>query len=143
MWGSVKNQLRSVIEWKNAGSDVVFEKWSTNSDEIKNASQLIVGPGQGCLFVYEGKVQGVFTQSGIVELKTANIPFWTTITKFMQAFQSEHKVGLYFYRTTQLVDYKWGTPSIVKYEDPKYKFPVGLRAFGNYSLQIQKPEYFF
>src|ERR1700692_462795 len=100
------NQLRSVIQWQNPSTEVIFEKWSSINDEIKNASKLIVGPGQGCIFVYEGKVQGIYTQQGIVELQTANIPFWTTISKFMQAFQSEHKVGLYFFKTTQLVDFK-------------------------------------
>lgn len=143
MFGSAKSQLRSVIEWNNPSPDVIFQKWSSNGDEIKNASKLIVGPGQGCIFVYEGKVQGVHTDNGIVELRTANIPFWTTITKFMQSFVSEHKVGLYFFKTSQLVDIKWGTPSTIKYEDPKYKFPVGLRAFGNFSMVIQQPESFF
>jgi membrane protease subunit (stomatin/prohibitin family) len=142
MWGRITNQLRSVIEWNNPSSDVIFEKWSSNSDEIKNASKLIVGPGQGCIFVYEGRVEGIYTQQGIIELKTSNIPFWTTITKFMQAFQSEHKVGIYFFKQSQIVNLKWGTPSVIKYEDPKYKFPVGLRVFGNFSAQIQKPEWF-
>jgi membrane protease subunit (stomatin/prohibitin family) len=142
MWGSVKNQLRSVIEWKNPSPEAIFEKWSSDQDEIKNASKLIINPGPGCLFVYEGKVQGVYLNEGIVELKTANIPFWTTITKFMQAFQSEHKVGIYFFKKTQLVDLNWGTTSPIKYEDPKYKFPVGLRAFGNFSVQIDKPDWF-
>ncbi len=137
------NQLRSVIEWNNPENDIIFEKWSVNSEEIKNASKLIINPGQGCVFVYEGKVQGVFLQTGLVELKTANIPFWTTVTKFMQGFKSEHKVGLYFFKLSQLLDIKWGTTSVIKYEDPKYKFPVGLRSFGNFSMKIQDPEWFF
>ncbi len=143
MWGSVKQQLRSVIQWNDPSPEAIFEQWTGSGDEIKNASKLIVGPGQGCIFVYEGKVQAVYTSPGIVELQTANLPFWTTVTKFMQGFVSEHKVGLYFFKTTQLVDLKWGTPSVIKYEDPKYKFPVGLRAFGNFSVSIQKPEWFF
>ncbi|MBC7458960.1 MAG: SPFH domain-containing protein, partial [Bdellovibrionaceae bacterium] len=142
MWGSVKNQLRSVIEWKNPASDAVLEIWSTSQDEIKNASKLIINPGQGCIFIYEGKVQGVYLTEGIVDLQTANIPFWTTVTKFMQAFVSEHKVGLYFFKTNQLVDLNWGTTSVIKYEDPKYKFPVGLRAFGNFTVQINQAEWF-
>ncbi len=142
MWGHIKNQLRSVIEWVNPSGDVLFENWSTNSEEIKNASKLIVGPGQGCIFVYEGRVEAVYTQAGIVELATANIPFWTTITKVMQAFQSEHKVGLYFFKQSQIVNLKWGTPTVIKYLDPKYQFPVGLKVFGNFSVQIEKPEWF-
>lgn len=142
MFGS-NRQFRSVIQWDNPALDAVFEKWTSDGDEIKNASKLIVGPGQGCIFVYEGQVRTVITQPGVTDLKTANIPFWTTITKLMQGFVSEHKVGLFFFKSAQLVDLKWGTPSVVKYEDPKYKFPVGLRAFGNFSVQIQKPEMFF
>ncbi len=142
MWGSIKNQLRSVIEWKNPSPDAILEIWSVSQDEIKNASKLIVNPGQGCLFIYEGQVRAVYTTEGMVELKTANIPFWTTITKFMQAFESEHKVGIYFFKRNQLVDLNWGTISVIKYEDPKYKFPVGLRAFGNFSVQIQQAEWF-
>jgi membrane protease subunit (stomatin/prohibitin family) len=142
MWGSVSNQLRSVIEWKNPSPDAIFEIWSSEKDEIKNASKLLINPGQGCIFVYEGKVEAVYTTEGLVELKTANIPFWTTLTKVMQGFQSEHKVGIYFFKKNQLVDLNWGTSSVIKYEDPKYKFPVGLRAFGNFSIQIEKAEWF-
>jgi len=140
---SFSRQLRSVIQWDNPDPTLLFQRWSGNGDEIKNASKLIVGPGQGCLFVYEGRVQAVFGEEGLYEIKTANIPFLTTLRRFMQAFQSEHKVGLYFFRTTKLLNLKWGTESLIKYEDPKYKFPVGLRAFGNYSMRIVDPRAFF
>jgi membrane protease subunit (stomatin/prohibitin family) len=139
----VKNQLRSVIQWENPSPDLLLFRWTENGDEIKNASKLIVGPGQGCIFVYEGKVEAVYTNEGIVNLATDNIPFWTTITKFMQAFVSEHKVGIYFFKTTDILNQKWGTSSVIKYEDPKYKFPVGLRAFGNYSFRLTEPKRFF
>jgi membrane protease subunit (stomatin/prohibitin family) len=139
----MKRQLRSVIQWENPDPNALFQRWTDNGDEIKNASKLIVGPGQGCIFVYEGKVEGVYTQEGMVELKTANIPFITTISRIMQSFQSEHKVGIYFFRTTQFLNQKWGTPSMIKYEDPKYKFPVGLRAFGNFTFRIIDAPSFF
>jgi membrane protease subunit (stomatin/prohibitin family) len=143
MFGGIKTQLRSVIEWENPSPEAVFERWTENGEEIKNASKLIVGPGQGCVFVYEGRVESVFTSQGLYELRTANVPFWTTITKLMQGFRSEHRVGLFFFKTAQLTNLKWGTPTPVKYEDPTYKFPVGLRAFGNFSIEIQKPDWFF
>ncbi|MEA1891969.1 MAG: SPFH domain-containing protein [Campylobacterota bacterium] len=143
LWDGIKRQLRSVIEWENPNEDELFYRWSENGDEIKNASKLIVGPGQGCIFVYEGKVTAVIEEEGVVTLSTSNIPFWTTITKFMQAFESEHKVGLYFYKRTRILDQKWGTLSTIKYDDPKYNFPVALRAFGNYSMQIFDAKLFF
>ncbi len=143
MFDGMKKQLKSVIQWENPNPDALFYRWSDNGDEIKNASKLIVGPGQGCIFVYEGRVEGVYVKPGLVELKTSNIPFITTIIKFMQDFVSEHKVGIYFFRTTQILDQKWGTPATIKYEDPKYKFPVSLRAFGNYTLRISDGGFFF
>lgn len=140
---TIKGQLRSVIQWEDPDASVLFERWTKNGDEIKNASKLIVGPGQGCIFVYQGKIEGVLTDEGMIDLKTDNIPFWTTITKVMQSFESEHKVGLYYFRKTEILDSKWGTSSAVKYNDPVYKFPVGLRAHGNYSFKIEDPKSFF
>lgn len=143
MWDGVKRQLRSVIQWDNPGADELFYRWSDNGDEIKNASKLIVGPGQGCIFVYEGKVVGVIEEEGMTSLLTDNIPFWTTVKKFMQAFESEHKVGLYFFKKTRILDQKWGTLSPIKYDDPKYVFPVALMAYGNYSFKIDDARLFF
>ncbi|MCK9605898.1 MAG: SPFH domain-containing protein [Methylomonas sp.] len=139
----IKRQLRSVIEWQNPEADVLFTQWTENGDEIKNASKLIVGPGQGCIFVYEGQVKAVIEQQCMVDLRTDNVPFWTTIKKFMQFFVSEHKVGIYFYHKTKILDQKWGTTSLIKYQDPKYQFPIGLKAYGNYSYQIEDAQAFF
>lgn len=139
----LRRQLRSVIEWTDPSPEVLFSQWTDNGDEIKNASTLIVGPGQGCIFVYRGKVESVITEQCLINLKTDNIPFWTTVSRFMQFFESEHKVGIYFFKLTEILDQKWGTTSAIKYEDPKYKFPVGLRAFGNYSYKISDPRAFF
>lgn len=143
LFSGIKNQFRSVIEWKNPEPGVLFMKWTDNGDEIKNASKLIVGPGQGCIFVYQGKVEAVITDEGMTELSTGNNPFSTTLSRFMQGFQSEFKVGLFFFRNAKVLDQKWGTPSVIKYQDPVYKFPVGLRAFGNYSFRITQPGPFF
>jgi membrane protease subunit (stomatin/prohibitin family) len=139
----LNGQLRSVIEWESPGSGILFERWTDSGDEIKNASKLIVGPGQGCLFVYEGKVENAFTEEGIYNLKTDNTPFWTNIKNALYNFESFHKVGLYFFRKADLLNQRWGTPSPITYNDPQYKFPVGLGAFGNFSFRITKPVDFF
>lgn len=143
LFDGLQRQLRSVIEWQQPAPNALFEQWTDNGDEIKNASTLIVGPGQGCIFVYRGKVQAVFDNEGSYNLQTDNIPFWTTISSFMQFFESQYKVGIYFYRKTLILDQKWGTTSMIKYLDPTYKFPVGLRAYGNYSYRLAEPAQFF
>jgi len=143
IFDGVKNQLRSVIEWKDPSPDILIWRWDGSGDELKNCTKLLVNPGQTAIFVYEGAVKAVHTKPGLFELATANIPFWTTVTKFMQAFESEHKANIYFIRSTEFLDQKWGTKGPIKYEDPKYKFPVGLRAFGNFAFKIVNPESFF
>jgi membrane protease subunit (stomatin/prohibitin family) len=143
MAGKIMGQLRSVIEWTDPDDEALFERWTEHGDEIKNASKLIVGPGQGCIFVYEGAVKAVIQSEGVVNLETDNVPFWTTIKSLMQRFESHHKVGIYYFRTGHLVNKRWGTTSVIKYDDPKYKFPVGLGAYGNYSVRITEPEAFF
>ena len=139
----IKKQFRSVIEWEKPQEYELFYRFTDQGDEIKNASKLILQPGQGCIFTYEGKIEGVFDQAGMYELKTSNIPFLTTLTKVMNAFESEHKVGLWFFRTAELLNIRWGTRIPITYNDPVYKFPVNLRGFGNYSLKITRAEHFF
>ncbi|MDF1583681.1 MAG: SPFH domain-containing protein [Methyloprofundus sp.] len=112
----------------------MFQQWRGNGEQLKNAAKLIVGPGQECIFVYEGRVQAVINKQCLINLETDNIPFWTTVKKFMQFFDSEHKAHIYFYKQTKVLDHKWGTNSPIKYDDPKYKFPVSLRADGNYCM---------
>lgn len=139
----LKRQLRSVIQWDKDNNDTLFYRWSSNGDEIKNASKLIVGPTQGCILVYEGKVRAVFHKEGLYNIKTDNIPFITTLKKVMQFFESEHKAEFYFYKKSIITDQKWGTVAPIKYIDPVYEFPVELIAFGNYSIQIKDPKNFF
>jgi membrane protease subunit (stomatin/prohibitin family) len=138
-----KNQMASVIQWNNQQPDILFYKYPSASDEIKTGSQLIVAPGQGCILVYEGKVQSVLTDEGTFPLETDNKPFITTLRKFRQLGESEYKMKLYFFRKADIVNQPWGTASQVKYLDPVYQFPIELGVNGNYSFRIAKPEDFF
>jgi len=140
---NLKNQMRSVIQWENPRDFQLFYKFTDRGDEVKNASKLIIQPGQGCIFTYEGKVEAVFEEEGIHDLKTSNKPFWTTIKKFMNAFESEHKTGVWFYRKADMLNIRWGTRIPITYNDPVYGFPVNLRGFGNYSIRITDPKNFF
>lgn len=140
---SIENQLRSVIQWENPQAYQLFYKFTDRGDELKNASKLILQPGQGCIFTYEGKIEGVFDEEGIYDLETANKPFFTTLKKLMNAFESEHKTGIWFYRKAEMFNVRWGTRIPITYNDPVYGFPVMLRAYGNYSLKITDAASFF
>lgn len=138
----VKRQFAAVIEWSNQPQDVLFYKFPFKGDEIKDASKLIIAPGQGCMLVYEGKITAITQQEGIYTLQTDNDPFITTLFKLMQGFESEHKLKIYFFRKAEVVNQGWGTSSRVKYEDPVYRFPVSLGAYGNYSFKLLDARFF-
>lgn len=134
-----KRQLSTVIEWKNQQPELLLYKFPTPTDEVKNASKLIVSPGQGCILVYEGQITDVLAEEGLFDLQTDNHPFITNLMKVMQLFESEHKLHIYFYRKADVVNQSWGTPTPVKYLDPQYKIPVELGVYGNYSVRISDP----
>ena len=138
-----KRQLRTVIEWKEQKTNLLFHQLETTTDEIKNASKLIVAPGQGCIIVYDGKVKGVLTEPNIYEMETSNHPFITSLLNLAQQTESEHKMRFYFFRTTEMVNILWGTPSPIKYFEPEYKLPITLGACGNFSIVISDPEKMF
>ncbi len=138
-----KRQLASVIEWTDQQIWALLAKYKSDDDEIKNASKLIIGPGQGVILVYEGSITEVFTKEGIYNLETDNYPFITTLLKLRTAFESEHKLKIYFFRTADNVNQNWGTASPIKYVDPVYKFPVELGANGNFSFEIADAKLFF
>lgn len=140
---TLKNQMRSVIQWDHPREYELFHCFTDRGDELKNASKLILLPGQGCIFTYEGKVEAVFEEEGMYEIKTSNVPFLTTVRKFMNAFESEHKTGFWFYRKADMLNIRWGTRIPITYNDPVYNFPVNLRCFGNYSLRITQAVNFF
>lgn len=138
-----RRQLASVIEWANQQTNLLLFKYPSDNDEIKNASKLIVGPGQGVILVYEGAVTDTLAEPGIYHLETDNHPFVTTLLKLRTAFESEHKLKIYFYRISENTDQNWGTATPIKYVDPVYQFPVALGANGNYSFHLSDPTRFF
>ncbi|TDQ07101.1 SPFH domain-containing protein [Pedobacter metabolipauper] len=134
-----RKQLRTVIEWKDQQPDLLLYKFPVPTSEIKDNSQLLISPGQGCILVYEGQIKDVLNEEGLYTLNTDNLPFITNLMKYMQLFESEHKTHLYFYRKADSVNQPWGTPSPVKYLDSEYKIPVELGIYGNYSMRISDP----
>ena len=131
-----KRQLRTVVEWNEQDGQLLFHLMETTTDEIKNASKLIVAPGQGCVVVYDGKVSGVLTEPDVYSMETSNHPFITSLLNLAQRSESEHKMRFYFFRTAEVVNVLWGTASPVKYIEPDYKLPVTLGACGNFSIKI-------
>jgi len=138
-----RGQLAEVIQWAAPPPGVLLWKFPSPNDEIKDASKLLVGPGQGALLVYEGQVADVLDAAGLYNLETDNHPFLTTLLKLRTGFESEHKLAVYFYCRAENVNQPWGTSMPVKYLDPVYRIPVELGANGSFSFRLADARRFF
>lgn len=132
----MKTQFRSVIQWNNPEDGAIFQKITDVGDEIKNASQVVILPGQGAMIVSDGKIAQILVVPGTYDLNTANVPFITTLKSVMNNFESPHKVAIWFFKVDIINNIRWGTRGSINYVDPVYKFPIGIGVYGNYSIKI-------
>lgn len=136
-------QAIDVIRWENPESYLLVNKWDRAFDEIKNDATLIVNPGQAAIFVHNGKIEAIQTEWWRWNLETDNIPFITAFKNILRAWESQDKAAVFFIKTTEILNQKWGTKNSIKYIDPAYNFPVKLRAFGNFTFKISDIEKFW
>ena len=138
-----KDQTIDVIRWENPSSELLVWKWPQNLDEIKNNSSLIVDPWLAAIFVHNWKIESIQEESWKWSLETDNTPFISSLKNFMSGFETHDKAQVYFVKTNQITNQKWGTPNSITYIDPIYDFPVELRAFWNFSFKISNIENFW
>lgn len=143
MFDFLKWQFVDVIRWENPENYLLVKKFERNLDEIKDNTNLIVDPGYGAIFVHNGKIEAIQTEWWKWELTTENIPFITALKSWKRLWESNDKASVYFVKTTEILNQKWGTKNPVKYIDAKYGFPVKLRAFWNLTLKISDIENFW
>ena len=75
--GLFGGQFANVVEWQEFRDDMLFWKWSNK--EIKKGSRLIIRPGQDAIFLYNGKVEGIFRDEGSYDIESDIIPFLSTL----------------------------------------------------------------
>ena len=75
--GFFGNQFASIIEWKEFRDDVIFWKWKDS--EIRKKSRLIIKPGQDAVFLYNGRLEGIFTDEGDYEIASQIVPFLSSL----------------------------------------------------------------
>lgn len=131
--GLFGNQLANVIEWSEYNEDTLFWKWSNN--EIKKGSKLILKPGQDAIFLYNGKIEGVFEDDGEYDIQSDIIPFLSTLKGFKFGFNSGLRAEVIFINTKELT-LKWGTKNAINI--PAIGLPGGMpiRAFGTMSCKV-------
>lgn len=133
LFDAIKHELIDIIEWIDDDRSTLVWRFPRWQNEIKNGAQLIVRPGQVAVFVFEGKLADVF-QPGRHQLTTNNMPVLSTIMGWKYGFNSPFRCEVYFVRTTQVTDLKWGTPNPIMLRDADFG-PIRLRAFGTYTMR--------
>ncbi len=131
--GFFKNQFSNVVEWNENGAGVLFYKWQ--NQEIKKGSRLIIRPGQDAIFLYNGRVEGIFEDDGDYDIESEIIPFLTTLKSFKFGFSTPLRAEVLFINTKELL-VKWGTKNAINLQAPGLPGGMPVRAFGTFNCRI-------
>ena len=131
--GLFSNQFANVVEWEEYRDDVIFWKWTNR--EIKKDSKLIIKPGQDAIFLYNGAVEGIFTESGNYTIDSPIIPFLSTLKGFKFGFNSGLRAEVLFVNTKEFTC-NWGTSSPIRLQAPGLPGGLPVRSNGKFSFKI-------
>lgn len=131
--GIFGKQLANIVEWEEFREDSIFFKWSNN--EIKKGSRLILRPGQDAIFLFNGKIEGVFKEDGEYDIETQIIPFLSTLKGFKFGFNSGMRAEVLFVNTKQF-QCKWGTKNPINIPTPTLSGGMPIRANGAFSFKV-------
>ncbi len=131
--GLFGGQMANVVEWQEYRDDVIFWKW--NNDEIKKGSRLVIRPGQDAIFMYNGKVEGVFCDEGSFDIESDIIPFLSSLKGFKFGFNSGIRAEVLFINTKEFT-VKWGTKNAVNLPAQGLPGGIPIRAFGVFNCRV-------
>ncbi len=109
--------------------------WKYPSEDIRIGSQLIVNQSQEAVFVKGGQTLDLFGP-GTHTLTTANIPLLRKLVNLPFGGQTPFSAEIWYVNKTVKGGLKWGTKAPIPVIDPKYKFPVSVRAYGKWGLRV-------
>jgi membrane protease subunit (stomatin/prohibitin family) len=125
---------------KYEGTPDVFA-WKYPNEEISTWSQLIVSESQEAVLFKDGRAYDVFS-SGRYTLETKNIPLLNQVINLPFGGKSPFSAEVWFVNKVYSLDIKWGTPTPIQFQDPKYKVFVPIRSYGQFGVQIEDAKKF-
>ena len=131
--GLFSGQFANVVEWEEWRDDMIFWKWANR--EIKKGSKLIIKPGQDAIFLYNGKIEGIFKDDGEYDIESQIIPFLSSLKGFKFGFNSGIRAEVLFVNTKEFL-IKWGTKSPVNIPAPNMPGGLPIRANGTLTLKV-------
>ena len=115
--------------------------WKFPSEDLSTASQVIVNENQEAVFFKEGKALDILGP-GRHTLSTGNIPILEKLINLPFGGKTPFTAEIFYVNKVAFTDLKWGTPTPIQVQDPKYNLFVPVRAFGTYGLRIAKSQMF-
>ena len=135
--GLFSNQFSNVIEWEEFRDDMLFWKW--DNKEIKKGSRLIVRMGQDAIFMYNGKIEGIFKDEGSFDIESQIAPFLSTLKGFKFGFNSGIRAEVLFVNTKELT-VKWGTKNAINIPSPNLPGGMPIKSFGTFCCKVSDYE---
>jgi len=123
----------------NGGPDVFA--WKYPSEELGTWTQLIVNESQEAILFKGGQALDVFA-AGRHTLTTANIPLLCNFVNLPFGGRSPFTAEVWYINKIHSLDIKWGTPTPIQLQDPKYNVFIPLRSFGQFGIQINDSKTF-
>ena len=128
-----KGQFANVVEWEEFRDDMIFWKWTNR--EIKKGSKLIIRPGQDAIFLYNGKIEGIFEDEGDYDIESQIIPFLSTLKGFKFGFNTGMRAEVLFVNTKEFT-VKWGTQNAINIPTPQLPGGMPIRANGTFNFKV-------
>jgi membrane protease subunit (stomatin/prohibitin family) len=132
-------ELYSII--KNYGPGNVL-LWKFSGEDFNDNSQLIVNDAEEAIFIYDGKILEIF-KGGKYTLNSDNYPFINGLRRMITGGVNPFSCKVYFISKAHKLEILWGTDSPIQIRDAEFKFMVGIRARGSYSLKIDDSKNFY
>lgn len=127
--------IEEVIKYNGGPDDLA---WKYPNEELGTWTQLIVNEFQSAILFKDGKALDVF-ESGTHTLETANIPLLNKIINLPLEGSSAFAAEVWYVNKACFIDIKWGTPTLIQVQDPKYGVFVPVRTSGVFRIQIENP----
>ena len=115
--------------------------WKFPNSELGTWTQLIVNETQEAVLYKGGQSLDLFGP-GRHTLSTANIPILSKLINLPFGGRSPFTAEVWYINKTYLLDVKWGTPTPIQLQDPKYNVFVPVRAFGQFGIRISDSKAF-
>lgn len=132
LFGKAKHGLIDVIRYDGDPGVLV---WKHDCEDFNNNCQLIVQEGQEAIFVKNGQALESFLP-GRYTLSSQNYPFVRSLVGAVTNGGNPFQCAVYYINKAISMGVEWGTDSPIMMQDPVYRLPIGITAYGDFSIAV-------